>query len=549
MSKALKQFSTSSTPQSEPIPLSGQVQNSAGGYAFALDLWKRLDRFLILGTDGGTYYTSERKLTVDNAENVLKAIAENGPRVVARVVEISDSGRAPKNDQALFVLALAASKGDLETRQLALNALPLVARIGTHLMQFISYAEQFRGWGRAFDRAIEAWYNNKSADDVAYQVAKYANREGWTQSDILRKAHPKPPTQAHGAVYRWAKDGAIIDGAPDFLHGVNAAKSLWASDGNAKELAALITQYRLPREVIPTSYLTKPEVWEALLPHMGLTAMIRNLATMTRIGLLGPLANANDFVIEQITNGEKLKRSRVHPIQVLSALMTYSSGQSVRGDSTWTPVQQIVDALDAAFYQAFGNVTPIGKPVILGIDVSGSMDMGEIAGVPGLNPRMAAAAMALITANVEKNYHILGFTAEGDSYYNVRTATQSNPDRGVTAIEISPKMRLDKVVQVMQKLRMGATDCSLPVRWAEKHKLHAGAFFVYTDNETWAGPEHPTQSLARYRKLVPEARLASIAFTATDFTIADPKDPGQLDVVGFDGATPELLSAFARGEL
>jgi 60 kDa SS-A/Ro ribonucleoprotein len=36
---------------------------------------------------------------------------------------------------------------------------------------------------------------------------------------------------------------------------------------------------------------------------------------------------------------------------------------------------------------------------------------------------------------------------------------------------------------------------------------------------------------------------------ANGFTIADPDDPGMLDVVGFDTATPGLVTGFARGEL
>jgi 60 kDa SS-A/Ro ribonucleoprotein len=34
---------------------------------------------------------------------------------------------------------------------------------------------------------------------------------------------------------------------------------------------------------------------------------------------------------------------------------------------------------------------------------------------------------------------------------------------------------------------------------------------------------------------------------ANAFSIADPNDPGQLDIVGFDTATPQLISDFARG--
>jgi hypothetical protein len=33
------------------------------------------------------------------------------------------------------------------------------------------------------------------------------------------------------------------------------------------------------------------------------------------------------------------------------------------------------------------------------------------------------------------------------------------------------------------------------------------------------------------------------------FSNADPADPGMLDVVGFDTATPQLISDFARGAL
>ena len=49
-----------------PIPGAGQIANSAGGYAWAVDDWVRLDRFLVLGSEGGTYYIGERDLvTVD----------------------------------------------------------------------------------------------------------------------------------------------------------------------------------------------------------------------------------------------------------------------------------------------------------------------------------------------------------------------------------------------------------------------------------------------------------------------------------------------------
>ena len=60
------------TPQSEPVS-DDQVLNSAGGYTFQLDVFQRLGRFLILGCEGGTYYSTERKLTRENAKCVQQA--------------------------------------------------------------------------------------------------------------------------------------------------------------------------------------------------------------------------------------------------------------------------------------------------------------------------------------------------------------------------------------------------------------------------------------------------------------------------------------------
>lgn len=75
----------------------------------------------ILGTEGGSYYSGERALTIDNADAVMRAIEHDGPAVVRRTVEIPGAGRAPKNDPAIFVLALAASRGDEATRQAAVG--------------------------------------------------------------------------------------------------------------------------------------------------------------------------------------------------------------------------------------------------------------------------------------------------------------------------------------------------------------------------------------------------------------------------------------------
>jgi len=531
MQKFLNFFNLRVTPQSEPIPGSTQVANNASGFAWELGVWGKLDRFLVLGTEGGTFYVKEGPLTVENAKAIQEAIELDGVRVVQRVLAVSTAGRAPKNDPALFVLAMASALGAPEVRKAAFAALPSVARTGTHLFHFLAYVEGFRGWGRGLRRAVGDWYNVKPVDALALQLVKYQQRDGWSHRDALRLAHPKPVSEAHGVLYRFAVGKA----EPPAIEstGIPLLEAYLACQAASKEaeVVKLVTEARLPREALPTRWLTSAKVWEALLAEMPMEAMVRNLATMTRVGLLSPGSDAAKVVAARLGDGERIRKARLHPVKLLAALTTYQSGRGVRSKGEgWEPVARIVDALDAAFYLAFGNVEPSGKRLVLGLDVSGSMTCGAVAGVPGLSPRVASAAMALVTAATERDCELMAFC-----------------DKFVP-LSISPRQRLDDVVKTMNSMSFGATDCALPMLWALEKKVKADAFVVLTDSETWFGKIHPTQALTKYRErtAIP-AKLVVVGMVANKFTIADPKDPGMLDVVGFDTAVPQLISDFAAG--
>ena len=95
--------------------------------------------------------------------------------------------------------------------------------------------------------------------------------------------------------------------------------------------------------------------------------------------------------------------------------------------------------------------------------------------------------------------------------------------------------------------RSGGTDCALPMIWAARNRIPVDTFVIYTDAETWAGNVHPTRALAEYRqKMGIGARLVTVGMVSNGFTIADPDDAGQMDVVGFDTAAPALISDFSR---
>lgn len=516
-------FSTHQTHQSEPIPGKDMVENSAGGYSFAIDKWEAAKRFLILGSEGGTYYISERKLIKQNALSIITCAEEDGPRLVNMIVEVSESGRAPKNDPAIFALALASAFGDEKTRRLAFDSLNRVCRIGTHLFHFAQYREQFAGWGRGAKRAVAEWYErNSQKQRLSYQVIKYRRRDGWTHADLLRLSHPNSIEKL---------DADFILGRYEGGHVLYDAFISAQNSVSVKHTANLIREYNLPREAVPTEHLNDPLVWEALLyAGMPLTALIRNLGNMSKVGLLVPMSDTVREICARLSSGDVLRNSRVHPLQILLALDTYASGHGVRGGGTWNPVASVVNALDSAFYSSFENVEPTGKRTLIGLDVSMSMDGSYIAGTH-LNCRRAATAMAMVTlAREELNAMTVAFS------------------QGLTVIPLSSKQRLDDACNATSHLPFQGTDCALPIVAATQQNWQVDTFIIYTDNETWAGNIHPVQALHQYRqKTGNNARLIVVGMASNGFTIADPTDLGMLDVVGFDGATPQLISEFSKG--
>jgi 60 kDa SS-A/Ro ribonucleoprotein len=532
------QFSGKQIDQQEQIPGKKQVQNNAGGYVFQVDDMKRVRRFLILGSDTNTFYQTSKKLTIENSQLIVDLIqAGKGKEVLDLACEVSDNGLARKNDQAIFILALCCAFGDNELKNYAVTCFNKIIRIGTHLFQFIHSWKQLRGFGKLSKKIFTEWYLNKPLKELVYQVVKYQGRtveEGntkskWTHRDVLRLMKFKTEDKQRDNLFSYiTKEQLKIEGDSQLslIEGFEKAKVC----SNEKDMVKLINDYKLTREMIPTTFLDKPVIQEQIFYQSGLIAIIRSLATWTVSGLIKDYNT--DFVnkvCDKILNVEDLKKSKIHPLQILDAIKTYSGGHSLRGISTWKPVQKIIDALNEAFYLSFGFIEPTNKKIMIGLDVSGSMTSGNISGSL-LSPREVSAVLSMVTARVEKRYILKGFS------------------HVLVEVPISPTMRLDQVIRVIESIQYGATDCSLPIINAMGNNCYdIDAFIIYTDNETFAGRIHPCQALNQYNnKANRQAKLITVGMTSTGFTIADPSNKHMVDIVGCSIDTPQVISDIIR---
>lgn len=504
-----------------------QILNNAGGYVYAIDMWARLDRFLILGSDAPTYYQSARKLTRENAKVIEECWKSDHVRTAERICEISETGRAPKNSPAIFAIALGATLDSVDVRRAALASVSRVCRTASHLFEFASLLDALgRGWGRSVARTFEKWYADRSVGTLANQMTKYRSRNGYTHGRVLQRVHPKvsETDQERVALMRWACGGRIENyPLPDKLAGHLAAMKT----EKASELVPLIERHSLTWEQVPTWALKDSKVWEALLPNLGMTALLRNLSTLTEVGVVKPLGGRTTDIADRLCDAALVREGKLHPYAILNALAVYRRGQSVLGDRSWNPVSAITDALDEAFYLAFGNVEPTGKRHLLALDVSGSMGTSFIGGI--LSAREASAAMSMVTARTEKQHHFVGFSSS------------------IVDLKIGARMSLQEVERVISGLPFRGTDCAAPMLHALNKGLEVDVFVVYTDNETWQGQIHASEALKMYRKVtgIP-AKLIVVGMTATSCSIADPNDPGMLDIVGFDSKAVSLMGDFVR---
>lgn len=552
------------TPQTEPVPgrEAEMVVNAAGGYGFALDCWARLHRFLVLGTASGTYYQEARDLTKENVEAIKECLKQDGIRLLAETQTVNLAGRAPKVDPQLFVMSMAMvpAYANEITRQTAAVMLPPMLRTFTHVAVFCKYLQAQRGWGEVPRRAVRGFFEGKSAVALAYQGAKYPQREGWTQRDVLRTVHPIAPTPEHADVYDWlahglkaprlfalgvASDTGQLRGEEQPEWGEHI-KVIWRyefaqlsaaegkrMDGAGLGLVALIKSAGLPWEAVPMAWRAEKAVWEAALPTMPPTATLRNLGQLTSKEVLAGDLDANTkMVVARLGDADAMKAARVHPMGVYQALCVYKHGKGIKGSNTWSPLRSVLDALDGAFYASFGNLEPTGKNIMIAIDTSGSMGTnyygGNIPSFPGSTTRDLAGAFAMVVARSEKSYQVVGF------------------DHRLRLLDISPKQRLDDVIRNIPA-DGGSTDAALPMLYAMDKGLDVDAFVVITDGETWAGKAHPFQALQRYRKKTGKrAKLVVVAMTASRSTIGDTQDAGTLEVVGWDSAAPGVILDFIR---
>ncbi len=209
--------------------------------------------------------------------------------------------------------------------------------------------------GQSIKKAGARWLENRLNE---YNVVKYGaeKSEGvYSLRDLMCAYHPKmsSATAKPLANYLLGRAGT------EFPPMIAQYEALKRATTDVEKIQA-ITLGRLPHEVATAYAGNSKSVWDAIAPNMPIFALLRNLATLERHGVL---ENHRAHITKMFTSEEVITKSMIFPFRFLEAEKHVSAG--------WCK-----DLLRDALELSFVNVPELkGRTAVL-LDVSPSMKAG-----------------------------------------------------------------------------------------------------------------------------------------------------------------------------
>ncbi|CAC5409700.1 TROVE2 [Mytilus coruscus] len=514
-----------------------------------------LRRFLCLGSKDSVYRsnTQHSKFSRNDVPFIERLIVNRrGTEVLDCIKDVSDNNKACRQEPTMFAYAFCMVHGDKVIKNYGYKMLNNICRIPTHLFEFQNYCEELNkqknngsGWGRSHRNGISKWYNSYANDapKLAYLVTKYKKRSKWNHRDIVRLAHVKPKNERIRTILKFIVNKEMDDvvtlhesldkdhrKVKTFIRAVIEAKEC----EDKVQLIELITLHGLEREHIPNSFLSEKEVWRVLLRTMPLTAMIRNMGKMTRLGIFDD-EHASFFVtlVKEKLESDVLQESKVHPLRILFALRQYQAGKGDKGKLEWHPNHAITTILEKAFDDTVSLQPKSGKRYLLAVSVSGEMKE-KLIGSP-LTASEAAGAMVHTIVKKEDRVETLLF--------------ENNLERPYIST-IDPNDNFNSIKRKLELFSPSEGHQITFSNWARDNN-NFDVIMVFTDTLTGEGEGHVTEPFDHFcqshRVGAPNHARVIVAMTGKTNDVVEPCDIQTLHVIGFDPSSPQIINSFISG--
>ncbi len=519
--KSLFVSSTSHLPRAD-------ARNEEGARAYQLPLKHALAQLAATGCFNGVFYAQAQ----DQLDTLLALVNQVDDNVFLAKLAIYSRERAFMKDMPAALL-LILSKRDRSLFRAAFARVVDNGRVLRTLFQMIRSGQFGRkSLSYALQQAFQRWLNDASPEGLL--AASIGNDP--SLRDVLRLARPTPKDNERRALFGWLTDKEVSKWAPaseaDLPVEVRTLDA-YRKSASAEEQIALLKGVKLRWDLLADA-ARGPSVWKAIVRQMGSQALRMNLNTLLRHDVLTENAMVN-FVATKIGAAKEIRGSRQFPYQYLAAYLNADACLP----------QKIKAALCRAAEVACGNVPELPGPVVIGLDVSGSMQSPA----PGNRGRGATSKVRCVD--------VAALFAAAILRRNPDSVVIPFDDK-VHRVSLDPQDTILSLAERLAKYGGGGTNCSLPLVEAisiYRNRRFAGCVLV-SDQESWigAGRHGSTATMTAWQDFVKnQVRLQARADAGPKLVCIDlqpyttsqaPDRSDILNVGGFSDAVFGVVASF-----
>lgn len=513
--------------------------NEAGGSAYQLEARHALAQLAATGTFGDGFYTTAE----EQLETLQRLAAEVDDEYLAKLALYARERATMKDMPAALLVILSLRNTELMHRMF--DRVVDNGRMLRNVFQMVRSGQFTHADGRrrvglssSLQRAFQRWLNEASVSRLL--SASIGNDP--SLQDVLRMARPTPRDNQRRALFGWLAGRDEAKWAPatrsDLPVEVQQLEAYRRAETEAEQVAA-IDGLRGVRWDLLVDAARGPLVWRQLARLMGHQALRMNLNTLLRHGVLED-SEMVAYVASRLGDQTEVARAGQFPHQYFAA---YRHAEG-------TLPYVVIAALQKAAELACGNVPVFAGPMVVGLDVSGSMH-SPVTGLQsgGVSSKMdcvdAAALFASAVLRRNPDSVVIPFD---DSTYEV------DVDSGDTILSLADRLR---------SYGGGGTNCALPLEFANSRlaeRSFAGVVLV-SDNESWidstAEANDSTGVLNAWNAFVDRQERLGNRYGAPKLvnldlaphtTVQAPERGDILNVGGFGDSVFQTVARFLRGE-
>ncbi|WP_127587216.1 TROVE domain-containing protein [Paenibacillus koleovorans] len=471
------------------------TRNADGYPAYVRSKEEQYIQVLVTNTFGQTFYADQDDLMKD-ADDLHREMAQTNPEFMAKAL-VYARNEGYMRLQPLFGLAILSEyRPDLLAKVFL-----RVVRIPSDLSDFLTILQ---GMGRGEGgRAVKRQVNRFLAGVSEYWAIKYNGRgRGYSLGDAIATAHPKPADLKQQALFRYLRGQ---EANLSLLPQVDALEQLKLAKTELEQLH-WIEVGKLPHEVVTGAVKPTQAIWEALIDQMPAMALLRNLNTLERAGVLENRYNL-DTVVARLTDVHTLRKAQIFPFRFAKAFRQVKH-------------QALRDALRDAVEATFANLPDLEGRTAIFLDTSGSMNSGEYLQIGSV------FALALYKKT------------EGDSLFWLFDTVVVDP---------RPSRRDSILSQADQIQARGGTDTGAPVRELLRKREKVDQIVIITDEQQNSGSPF-YEELMKYRsKVNPDVRAFIIDIAPYRSAMVPPLDRNTFYIYGWSDTVLSFIAHSIRG--